>query len=114
MVTTRSSSGMKRDMVLSSVVLPDPEPPATTMFSRARTHPERKSSMPRVNVSFLSRSSVVSSFLPKRRMGRNYGAGARSVGEAGVDNRRGIVNPAADVRHNAVDDHAQMCLILEA
>ena len=64
MVTMRSSSGMKRESVFSMVVLPEPEPPEITMFSRASTQPLRKSSMPVVKVSFLSRSSVVSTFLP--------------------------------------------------
>ena len=68
MVTTRSSSGMKRDSVFSMVVLPEPDPPETTMFKRASTQPLRKSSMPVVRVSFFSRSSVESSFFPKRRM----------------------------------------------
>ena len=38
MVTIRSSSGMKTERTLSSVVLPVPVPPETMMFSRAWTH----------------------------------------------------------------------------
>ena len=50
------------------VVFPDPEPPETTIFNRASTQPSKKSSMPGVSDSFFSRSSVVSSFFPKRRI----------------------------------------------
>ena len=35
MVTMRSSLGMKPESTLSSVVLPEPVPPETTMFKRA-------------------------------------------------------------------------------
>src|SRR2546425_990735 len=57
MVMMRSSSGMKRESVLSMVVLPEPDPPETTTLSRASTQPLMKSSIPVVKVSFLSRSS---------------------------------------------------------
>ena len=46
------------------VVLPEPEPPEITTFSRASTQPLRKSSMPVVSDSSLSSSSVVRTFLP--------------------------------------------------
>ena len=64
MVTMRSSSGMNRESVFSIVVLPEPEPPEITIFSRASTQPLMKSSMPVVKVWFLIRSSVVSTRLP--------------------------------------------------
>src|SRR4051794_16831413 len=70
MVTMRSSSGMNRDNVFSNVVLPEPDPPDTTMFNRASVHPLRKLNMPGVKVSFFNNSSTVSNFLPKRRMER--------------------------------------------
>ena len=38
MVTMRSSTGMKLEQTLSSVVLPVPVPPLTTMLALARTH----------------------------------------------------------------------------
>src|SRR5260370_24585417 len=38
----RSVSGMNDDRMLSSVVLPEPVPPETRMFNRARTHERRK------------------------------------------------------------------------
>jgi len=37
MVTMRSAGDMNPERTFSSVVLPDPVPPETTMFSRART-----------------------------------------------------------------------------
>jgi len=66
---------------------------------------------------------VVSSFLPKRRMLRtgtdqrewwDDGADARAVGQAGVDNGRRIVDAAADVGNDAVDNHAHVGRVLEA
>src|SRR5258708_10779151 len=38
----RSVDGMNDDRMLSSVVLPEPVPPETRMFNRARTHERRK------------------------------------------------------------------------
>ena len=67
-VTTRSSSGTKRESVLSMVVFPEPEPPEITILRRACTQPERKSIIPCVKVSLRTKSSVDSSFLPKRRI----------------------------------------------
>src|SRR5204862_113695 len=40
-VIRRSFSGMNDDRMLSSVVLPEPVPPETRMFRRARTHERR-------------------------------------------------------------------------
>ena len=40
-VMRRSLSGMKDERMLSSVVLPEPVPPETRMFMRARTHERR-------------------------------------------------------------------------
>ena len=42
MVMIRSSFGMKLESTFSSVVLPEPVPPETTMFSRASTAARRK------------------------------------------------------------------------
>ena len=42
MVTMRSSTGMKLEHTLSSVVLPVPVPPLTRMLARARTQAWRK------------------------------------------------------------------------
>ena len=39
----RSSSGMKLDMMLSSVVFPEPVPPEMNMLSRASTQARRNS-----------------------------------------------------------------------
>src|SRR5262249_56850355 len=41
-VIRRSFSGMKDERMFSKVVLPEPVPPETRMFSRARTHERRK------------------------------------------------------------------------
>ena len=49
-----------------------------------------------------------------QRQRRNHGADARAIAQARVDDGRRIVDAAADVRHDAVDDHAQVRLILEA
>src|SRR2546427_11517856 len=38
----RSVSGMNDDRMLSNVVLPEPVPPETRMFRRARTHERKK------------------------------------------------------------------------
>ena len=43
MVMIRSSSGMKLESTFRNVVLPDPVPPVTSMFNRARTHSPRNS-----------------------------------------------------------------------
>src|SRR3712207_5280710 len=41
----RSSSGMKDDRTLSSVVLPEPVPPETTQFNRDTTQARRNSAI---------------------------------------------------------------------
>ena len=41
-VTMRSSAEMKRDRMLSRVVLPEPVPPEISMFRRARTAPREE------------------------------------------------------------------------
>ena len=123
MVTTRSSSGMKRESVFSMVVLPEPEPPEMTMFSRASTQPLRKSSMPVREGLVLDQIFGGEQLLAEaadghhgadQRQRRDDGADARAVGQARVDDGRGVVDAAADVGDDAVDDHAQVRLILEA
>ena len=58
MVTMRSSSGIKLERTLSSVVLPEPVPPATTMLSLATTQALRKSPTTAVTLPNLMRSSM--------------------------------------------------------
>ena len=45
---------------------------------------------------------------------RDDGVDARAVRQAGVDHRRGLVDAAADLRHDALDDFAQVVLGGEA
>ena len=93
------------------------------MFSRASTQPLKKSSMPVVKRFVLQQVFGGQQLLaetadghhrPDQRQRRDHGAHARAVGQAGVDDGRGIVDAAADVRNDAVDDHAHVRLVLEA
>jgi len=68
MVMIRSSSPMQLDRTLSSVVLPDPVPPHTTMFSRACTQAVRKSATGGVSEPNLTKSSIVRRLLLNFRM----------------------------------------------
>ncbi|MNM80134.1 hypothetical protein D3C81_920850 [compost metagenome] len=68
MVTTRSLSGMKLDRMLSSVVLPEPVPPLTTMFRRSLTAMIRNSSIGGFSEPNVSRSSPCSLRLENLRM----------------------------------------------
>ena len=56
MVTSRSPAGTKDESTPSKVVLPDPVPPETTMFARARTHAPRNSTIDSVRVPRATRS----------------------------------------------------------
>ena len=58
-VTIRSSFGMNDERTLRVVVLPEPVPPDTKMFSRASTQARRKSNMSAVAVPKRIRSSTV-------------------------------------------------------
>ncbi len=68
MVTMRSSSGMKLEMTLSSVVLPEPVPPEMTMLRRPRTQAARKSRTSGVKVPKLTRSASVKGSVANLRM----------------------------------------------
>ncbi len=59
MVITRSVSGMKDDKTFSSVVLPAPVPPETTIFSRIWTHASSKSAISAASVPKRIRSSTL-------------------------------------------------------
>ena len=56
----RSVSGMKPDSRFSSVVFPEPVPPATIMFLRMTTHAFMNSAALRVHVPKRMKSSTVS------------------------------------------------------
>ena len=57
-VTTRSSTGMKAEIQLSIVVLPEPVPPQTSTLRRARMIARMNSTMSCVMLSLATRSST--------------------------------------------------------
>ena len=59
---------MNLDRAFNRVVFPLPVPPEMTIFMRAFTHAERKSSISEAIESFARRSSTVSGRDPKRRI----------------------------------------------
>ena len=67
MVTIRSWSGIMPDSAFRNVVLPEPVPPDTTMFSRARTHAPSRLAVLRSRVPF-STSSPMRNGVGNRRM----------------------------------------------
>ena len=71
MVTMRSSSGMKDEMTLSNVVLPEPVPPEMTMLRRPRTHATRKSRTCTLKVPNAMRSLSVKGSVENFRMVRH-------------------------------------------
>ena len=68
MVTIRSPSGMNWLNTFSSVVLPEPVPPETSMFCDARTASSRNSAISLVMLPKRIRSSTVSFFLANFRI----------------------------------------------
>ena len=60
--------GMKPERTLRSVVLPEPVPPATTMFLRSSTQTRRKPAIASVHVPIRTKSSAVSTRLANLRM----------------------------------------------
>ncbi len=67
-VTTRSSSGILDERILSKVVLPEPVPPEMTILSRAKTQARRKLAIPSVIVLYSINCSIVSLSLRNLRM----------------------------------------------
>ena len=57
-VTIRSSEGMKEERTFSVVVLPEPVPPLTIIFSLALTHPRRKRAISSESVPKETRFSI--------------------------------------------------------
>ena len=122
MVMMRSSSGTKRDMSFSVVVLPEPVPPEMRIVVLACTHAARKRSIPCVSVLFcehlLRRDDVPAESAnrqrrPVQRQRRDDGIHARPVQQSSVDNRLRFVDAAADLRNNFFDDVQQVRIVLE-
>ena len=98
----RSPAEMKEERTLSSVVLPLPLAPATTMLSRSRTHWRRKSSASCVMLWRRTSSSGV------RTTARNF-----LIGESSVDHRRGFVAASADGGDDPLDQTQDVVVVGE-
>ena len=120
-VTMRSPFGMNEDRTLSVVVLPEPVPPDTKTLSRASMQTRTKSNISGVAVP--KPDQVVHRVRRRRELADgDDGADererlddrvdARAVGEARVDARARLVDPAAHRRDDPVDD-AQDVLVVE-
>src|SRR6266404_2783609 len=97
MVTMRSVAGMNPDRTLSMVVLPAPVPPDITTLSLDKT----------IALNVVATGSV-------KGQRRNDCIHTRSVGEAGIDHRRGFVDAAPDGRNDSVDDIHQMSIVMKS
>ena len=122
MVITRSPGSIIFDKALSIVVLPEPVPPEMTTFMRDAP-------------AILSTVAIFSDIEPKplhhverdrlfgeltngdggaaKRQRRDDDVDAAAVLEAGVGERRGLVDAAADLVHDALGDLEQMLLVAE-
>ena len=118
----RSSSGMKLESTLSSVVFPVPVPPLTTMLRRPRTHWLMKCATCGVNEPKLMRSSTLYGSFANFRMVMNGppmdervhdDVHTGAVGQTGVDHRVRLVDAPADLAHDLVDDAAEVRLVDE-
>ena len=121
-VMMRSSSGMKEDMTLSVVVLPEPVPPLIRMFSRPRTQASRTSAAaPRQGShgdQILDGERVLGELADGQRAavegdGRQHRVDAAAVGQAGVDHGAGLIDAPADTGDDAVDGPTQVLLVRE-
>ena len=113
---------MNADMALSRVVLPEPVPPEMTTLRRDLTIASRTSPLGG-NAADLDQLREVDRDLGELadrqqravdRQRRHDGVDARTVGEAGIDERRGLVDAAADRADDLLDDPDQMPVVLEA
>ena len=122
-VTMRSSSGIAADSALRSVVLPEPVPPEIRMFSSAST--QRSQELDRlggqrsepdevVEVEALLAELADREQRARERQRRDDRVDAGAVGQAGVDHRRRLVDAAADLADDLVDDPPQVRLVVEA
>ena len=109
----RSSPGMNALIAFSVVVLPVPVPPEIRMFSlpftqAARNCAERAVSVPNEIRSLMPYGSRENFRIVTRRPAqcerRDDRVDAAAVGQARVDHRRGLVDAAADLRDDLVDD----------
>ena len=123
MVTIRSRSSMNADRALSSVVLPEPVPPEirtlrrepTTAFSTSATCGRHAADLDQaVHADRHARELADREQRAVERQRRDDRVDAAAVGEAGVDHRRGFVDPAADRGDDLLDDPQQVPLVLEA
>ena len=113
---------MKPESTLSSVVLPEPVPPETTMLSRARTAPlqhlqhlRRQRAMAQQVVGG-QRSATEAADGEQRAVDgqrRNDDVDARAVEQARIHHRRRLVDAAADRGDDLVDDVHQVRFVLE-
>jgi hypothetical protein len=112
---------MNRDSVLSSVVLPEPDPPETITFSRAFTQPLRELQHAR-RERLIPHQSRQASAASCRTAGSTSPARSATIGgitaqtrepslQTRIHNRRRIVNAAANIRHDAIDHQTQMLTI---
>ena len=121
-VTIRSSFGMNDDRTLRVVVLPEPVPPDTNRFRRASMHARRNSNISDVAVPNRMRSSTVYGVcreLPDgddgadERQRLDDRVDARAVGQARVDARARLVDPAAHRGDDPVDDPEDVLVVEE-
>ena len=108
---------MKDESAFSSVVLPEPVPPQTSRLQRRRTARPSSSASGAVSVPLATSSSGVKPRRRKRRIvehrpvereRRDHHVHARAVGQAGVDERLGLVDAAAERREDALDRVAEL------
>ena len=122
MVITRSPGSIIFDRALSIVVLPEPVPPEMMTFMRLA--PAILSTVaifsdiepkPRIMSSVIgfSENLRIEMAVPRKRERRDDDVDAAAVLEAGVGERRGLVDAAADLVDDALGDLEQMLLVAE-
>ena len=106
---------MNDDRTLRAVVFPVPVPPLTMTFSRPLTQASRNLAVSGEKLPKLIRSWTVNGSLANFRIVRNGPTMARGGRTAltRVDHRRRLVDPAADLGHDLLDDPAEMSLVGE-
>ena len=122
-VTTRSPGSMKLESALSSVVLPEPVPPQTSRLQRRRDRSreelgERRGQRP-VGHELLGREAAAAEAADGQhraveRERRDHHVDARAVGQAGVDERLGLVDAPAERREDALDRVPELAVAGEA
>ena len=122
MVSTRSPGSISFDKALSIVVLPEPVPPEMMMFMRLApaifstvaifSDIEPKPRIMSMVIGF-SENLRIEMAVPRRRERRDDDVDAAAVLEAGVGQRRGLIDAAADLVDDALGDLEQMLLVAE-